>query len=625
MSIIRIEYGLAEGTDQTTGQSQGQAPDQTAGQGPGQAQMPGQDLIPGQFMPGASAPLGTQSAPLDSSSQNLQSDASIQTEKTSASLSAKEAAEGIKVSHEKISLDLKGIDIIELFRILSLKMGITIVPTKNVSGRVNVFLNNLTFDDALDVILVSQDLTCMRKGGIITIMSSAEYERLYGKKYNEARKFKTIKLNYAKPSAVFSALSQLKSDVGKIIADETTGTIFLIDIPEKLELMEATVMDLDRAPLTEIIDLKYAKPADVKAYLSSAMTTGPGEVFVDERSNKIVVSDLPEKMKKLKRIVKAFDEETRQVFIEAEIVQVTLTDGFQRGINWEKFFNERDLHSLDFQGTFPANPSLTTSALQMSIGVLSSDHYISTLQLLNTYGDTKILSRPRIAATNNQEAKVMVGSREAYVSSTMSQAGDSLVTSESIQFIDVGVKLNVVPTISKDGYITMKVKTEVSSAGTPLTTALGSVVPIVETSEAETVIKVKDGAMIMIAGLMKEEKSKDILGIPFLSHIPILGMAFSSRTQQKENTELVIFITPHIISGDVQIPGTEPERLIPPSIMPKDLKDSIISKKVEDIKLKPSKVLLPEDNSKIESEPVEVEKEKSAIDIQEKAKGIKEY
>jgi len=646
--LVLLEYCLAEGADQTAEQSQGQVSAQTTAQGGGpggQAQMPGQGQTPGQgyspgqaaqtpgqgyspgMMPGQSMPGVSAPQTFSSSIESPQTD-SLQAAEVVTPLSEENIAEGIKISQEKISLDLKGIDIIELFRILSLKMGITIVPTRSVTGRVNVFLNNLTFNDALDVILVSQDLTCIKKESIITIMTTAEYERLYGKKYNETRKFKTIKLNYAKPSTIFAALAQLKSDVGKIIADETTGTLFLIDIPERLELMENTIMDLDRSPLTEIIDIKYAKPADLKTHLSGAITTGPGELFVDERSSKIVVSDLPEKMKKLKRIVKAFDEETRQVFIEAEILQISLKDEYQRGVNWEKFFNDKALHSLDFQGTFPVNPSfspapaLATSALQMAVGVLSSDHYTTTLQLLKTYGDAKILSRPRIAVVNNQEAKILVGSREAYVTQTQSQA-DIVITSENVQFIDVGVKLNVVPTINKDGFITMKIKPEVSAVRDTLITAMGSSVPIVETTEAETVVKVKDGAMIMIAGLMKEEKRKDVLSMPFFSSIPVLGTLFSSRAEQKKNTEVVVFITPRIISGDTQLPGTEPEKIIPPSIMPKDMKESIISKKVEDIKLKPSKVLLPADKPTIETMPIG--KEKGAIDIQEKAKGIKEY
>jgi len=123
-------------------------------------------------------------------------------------------------------------------------MGITIVVSKGVTGRVNIFLNNLTFQDALEVILVSQELAYDKKGKVLNIMTAAEYERQYGKKYDEKRKLKDIQLTYAKPASVLATLGQIKSDIGKIIVDEATGTIFLLDIPEKLELMEQTVKSL---------------------------------------------------------------------------------------------------------------------------------------------------------------------------------------------------------------------------------------------------------------------------------------------------------------------------------------------------------------------------------------------
>lgn len=543
-----------------------------------------------------------------------------------------ELDEGVKVNKEKISLDLKGIDVIELFRILSLKMEVTIVPTRSVAGRINIFLNNLTFDDALDVILISQDLACDIKGDIINIMTSAEYEKLYGKKYNEKRQFKTFKLVYAKPAAVFAALGQIKSDIGKVIVDEATGTIFLIDIPEKLDLMEATIKDLDRSPVTEVFDLKYAKTSDMKTHLSTAITTGPGEVFVDERSSKVVVTDLPEKMKKIKRMVKAFDEETRQVFIEAEIVQVTLKDEFQRGVDWEKVLSN---NNVDFKGKFPVANSFTPSPLlsanyfSAAMGILSSEKYAGTITLLQSFGNTKILSRPRIAVVNNQEAKIMVGTREAYVTQTQSQAETTTVTAENIQFIDVGVKLNVVPTINSDGYITMKIKPEVSSVRETLTTALKSVVPIVETSESESVIKVKDGTMVMIAGLMKDDIRKDETGIPILSRIPFLGAAFGSRGQRKQRTEIVVFITPHIISGGAPLADEELEKWFPTDVISDELSESIISRRVEEIKVKKQPqeemALLEEEQLKAKESPVPAAIEKAPSDIQGKMKGIKAY
>jgi len=530
----------------------------------------------------------------------------------------------MKIDKEKISLDLKGIDIIELFRILSVKMDLTIVPTKAVTGRVNVFLNNLTFDDALDVILISQDLACDRsKGNIINIMTSGEFEKLYGKKYNEKRKIKTIKLTYAKPATVFNALGQIKSDIGKIITDEATGNILLIDIPEKIELMEKTAKELDQPLVTEIIDLQYAKTADMKTQLAGVMTVGPGELIVDDRSSKVVVTDLPEKMKKIRRMVKALDEKSREVLIEAEVVQVTLKDEHQRAINWERVL--RDLDSATIKAVLPVatsftpSPLLTADYLSATVGTLANDKYTATLKLLETFGETKILSRPRISVINNQEAKIMVGSREAYVTQSQSQASDTTVTSESIQFIDVGVKLNVVPTINADGFVTMKIKPEVSSVRETLTTALGSTVPIVETSEAETTVKVKDGTMIMIAGLMKEEKRDDTSGLPFFGRLPLVGWIFSTRSGIKKKTEVVVFLTPHIMSGERDTAEKEQERWVPPDMVPENWEDDLILHRVEDLKMKAKPTV---------SSAKEIELPKEAVmekTIEDRIKGIKEY
>ncbi|MDD4899197.1 MAG: secretin N-terminal domain-containing protein [Candidatus Omnitrophica bacterium] len=504
---------------------------------------------------------------------------------------------------QRISLDLKGIDIIELFRILSLKMGVTIVPTKNVSGRINVFLNNLTLDDALDVVLNSQDLACEKSPGIINVMTSDEYLKLYGRKYNEKRKFNSYKLNYAKPSTVFNALAQVKSDVGKIIVDETSATIFLMDTPERLVLMEKTIKDLDQAPETAVFDLQYAKTDDIKSQLSGVITPGAGEMLVDSRSTRVVVSDLPDRMKKIKRIISAFDTEIPQVEIETRIAEITLRDEYQRQINWQRIFE--DIHNLSLAGTFPASPSwsvspaLSVASMLMSVGTLESDKYTAALKFLQTLGDTKVLSQPKVIALNNQEAKIMVGSREAYVIQSLSQATASTVSAENIQFIDVGVKLSVMPTVHRDGFITLKIKPEVSSVRETITTAMGSIVPIVNTSEVDTVVKVKDGTMIMIGGLVKEDKRSDTTGVPGIAKT-FLGPFFGSRATLKKRTEMVVFLIPRIIKGDV-------------STTKEDLRGVVSKDLVPGLADHPLATVLPKDNTV------------SGINIQQKLKGPKEY
>ena len=535
----------------------------------------------------------------------------------------------LDVKSDKISLDLKGIDVLELLRILSMKMGVTIVPSKSVVGRVNIFLNNVSFKDAFDIVLISQDLAAEKKGNIINVMTAGEYEKTYGKKYNEQRVVRTLKLTYAKPSTVFNVLGQIKSDIGKIIVDESTGTIILIDIPSKVELMKDTIKELDQPLSTEVFDIKYAKSADIKSQLASVITTGPGELFVDERSGKVAVSDLPDKMTKIKKILRAFDSAPQQVFIEAEIVELTLNRDFERGIDWQKILSDEQwlkwlkmAGGMTLTGSF-ANPAvvLTAASQTINVGSLSSkDHFNAVITLLQTYGTTKILSRPRIAAINNQEAKVMVGTRQAYVTAAQSQGQTTTITSESIQFIDVGVKLNVVPSINTDGYVTMKIKPEISSVSSTLTTKAGSVVPIVSTSEAETIVKVKNGTMIMIAGLMKEEKDDTVQGLPFLAKIPWIGAAFSNRSAKTTKTELIVFMTPYIISGDAIIPGTEPELSVPADLVDDSLAKSIIQRKID--KINPEGVKA-DPGGKAGNMPSS--QDAPAAGIEEKMKGLKKY
>lgn len=449
---------------------------------------------------------------------------------------------------DKISLDLKGVDINELFKLLSAKTGITIIPSAQVAGRVTVFMNDLSFTDALDVIVALQNLAYERTANVVKVMTLAEYEKAYGKKFGEHKETRTFKLAYAKPANVLNVINSLKSDLGKIISDEATGTIIIMDTPQSLGIIADTIKELDQPLETVVFDINYARFADIKNYLNELITPGVGQIIVDERSSKVVVYDLPQRLNRIKKLMREFDEQSRQVLISGEIVEVTIDDKFQSGIAWDKIFNQTYLHNLELVGNFPVSPALSTYG-KVSIGTLAQDHYNVIMNMLSTYGSTKVLTRPRIVVVNKEEAKILVGTREAYVTSTQSQGQSTTLTAESVQFIDVGLKLAVVPTIGADGFITMKIKPEVSSVQSTLTTSAGTVVPIVATSTSETVVKVKDGNMLIIAGLLREENDKNDAGLPGLSRIPILGHLFSTRGREKKKTELVIFITPTIITG----------------------------------------------------------------------------
>jgi type II secretory pathway component GspD/PulD (secretin) len=447
-----------------------------------------------------------------------------------------------------ISLDLKGIDVNELFKVLSEKSGMTIITTPGVSGRVTVFMDRLSFDDALDVVATMQDLAYDKKGSVVKVMTASEYEKAFGKKFGERKETVTVKLAYAKPANVLAVISSLKSDLGKIISDESTGTIIIIDTPQAAGLIVDTVKELDKPLESEVFDINYARFADLKGYLNDLITPGVGQIIVDERSAKVVVTDLPQRLARIRKLVEEFDEQSRQVLITGEIIEVTVNDKFQSGITWEAIYEQDGEQKLDLVGNFPVSPELSSYG-KINLGVLANDNYNVVLNMLDDYGSTKVLTRPSIVVVNKEEAKLLVGTREAYVTSAQSQAETTTVTSESVQFIDVGVKLSVVPTIGSDGFITMKIKPEVSTVSDTLTTAAGSQVPIVSTSQSETVVKIKDGSTLVITGLMKNNDVDSNTGWPGVSKIPVIGSLFASKAKQRNKSELVIFITPKIITG----------------------------------------------------------------------------
>ena len=454
-------------------------------------------------------------------------------------------------------LELKDMDINDVLKLISTKTGLNIVTGQNVKGRVTIYLKNVDVHDVLRIILESNDLAYAEERGIIRVMTAPDFERIYGQQFGEKTKLKTVQLKYASAADVATLLTQMKSVIGKVIADEKSNTLVLMDIPEKLEAMETFLRDIDVPVTTKVFRLSYAQAEDLSKKITETLTKNVGTLKFDKRSNKIIVTDTPQKLKEITEIVEAFDEKHQEVLIEAKILQIILSDQYKMGVDWEAIVS--DFHSLDLKSNLSVFGSSDKKG-KLSVGTLSSDDYTVLLEALDTVGKTNILSSPRITAINNEEAKILVGSTEPYVTTTTTTpATGPTTTAESINFIDVGVKLYVTPMIHEDNYITMKIKPEVSSVTRFLTTGNNNKIPVIETSEAETTVMAKDNVTIVIGGLIKDEKIDTLNKIPFLGDIPVLGFMFRNRDSLTRKTELVIFLTPKIISGDV--PAGDPELL----------------------------------------------------------------
>ena len=467
----------------------------------------------------------------------------------------------------KTSLDLRDINVTDAIRYLADKADMNVAIGKNVAGRVTLSLKNVTIRDALDIILLSNDLAAELRGEILYVMLSADYETLHGEKWSDPRQAKIFKLEYARPSDVMAVLNTLKSKVGSVIADNESGTIAIMDTPEKIAQMREAIGSMDKEQVTQVFELKYANAKDIEVNLTGRLDAkNIGTIKADERSNSVVITALPRKMAEIEKIIGELDKKTRQVLIEAKIVKVSLNPDFEMGINWEWILREGQKNAVsmgDFVMNFPVSTSVTSFGKfnLLATSLPNQDSYDATLKLLKTVGETKLLSSPRITAINNQEAKILVGTREAYVTNTVTQGQTTTTTAENVTFLDVGVQLTVTPIINEDGYVTMKIKPEVSSVARYLTTSDENQIPIVDTTTAETKVMVKDGTTIIIGGLIKDETVRTVKKVPLAGDLPIIGMIFRQVKEEKEKTELVVFLTPHIITGDKDMPKWEEKEI----------------------------------------------------------------
>ncbi len=533
----------------------------------------------------------------------------------------------------RISLDLRNIDIVDSLKYFSLKTGLNIVTNKSVSGRVTLSVENAPIKDVFDIMLRSNNLAYDIKGGIYNIMTETEYKALYGKTFSDVRLVKVLRLKYAIPEQAFSFLDVLKSDIGRVLVDPESGNILVMDSPAKVETMEKALQDFEEKNTIRVFKLNYAKAKDVEEALKNQLDLKKvGMIKADEKGNQVIVQTFPDRMNQIAKLISQLDQKTKEVLIEARIVQIKFSNDVSSSTEWEGLFNVAKNSGLTYLGSTPfawtgaqstdvwrsrdqvyndvgyvgsypfsGTTTSTNSATQsiatenMHIGMVGKHDFDVIMKLLQTLGDTRILSNPKLAVTNNQEAKIHVGQKQAYVTTTTTTgtSGSGNTISENVNFVDVGVMLSVTPNINDEGYVTMKVHAEVNSVLETLITPTKNQIPIIDTSLAETSVMIKEGSTIIIGGLRKEQDVTSSKQTPLLGSIPVLGRLFSQKSKTKTRTELLIILTPKIISGDVLVATTEGKGAGADALKP--IKEYSDGKDKEDVNLLPSEVYVPFD------------------------------
>jgi len=375
----------------------------------------------------------------------------------------------------KIALDVRDMNIVDVVKFLAMKGEFNVVISPAVDGRTTVLLDNVAIKDALDIVVVSNKLAYQIQNNIVQVMTSVEYEAMFGKPFGEKTVVETLHLQYAKPSYVLAALDNLKSNVGKIIIDEDTGSVVLIDTPASIEKMKKVVTEIEQPLATIIYNLQYAKADVVADKLRTRIDAkSVGSISADERSNQLIVRVFPGRKEEVEKIIRNLDEPTKEVLIEARILQVIMKPNYDAGIDWSLLTHDKNIGDISIAGnylnttgfngtdnTMAASDNLYSTFGQVGFGKINVDNFVFQLRAMEQVSDTKILSSPQILAVNNEESRIHIGDTVPYIISTVSGTGDNAITSEDVRFIDVGLKLNVTPIINDDGMVTMRLRPEI--------------------------------------------------------------------------------------------------------------------------------------------------------------------
>jgi type IV pilus assembly protein PilQ len=410
----------------------------------------------------------------------------------------------------KLSLDFKDADIKNILRLIAEVSNLNIIAGEDVKGKVTIRLVDVPWDQALDIILQSNDLGKVRIGNVVRI---APVEKL--KKEEE------------------DALAARRAK-------------------EKLE-------DLG----TELIPVNYATAKELEPQVQGILTDR-GTVTVDERTNVLIVKDIKSAIVEARNLVTSLDTKTPQILIEARIVEAASTFTRELGVIWGGTVQK--LHGTRTVGA-DGTPTGTKGESTYSGGLLGTDTLINlpldvargaisfgwlsetaglrnldiTLQALEDSGQGKVISAPRVATLDNTEAYIERGDRIPYLKITE----EGTVTTE---FIEANLKLTVTPHVTNDGTVKLKIKV---SNDEPDFDRTVQGVPTIKKKEAVTEALVKDNDIIVIGGVYDLDEGKQNRGIPYLSRIPVLGWFFKYEKKAYEKADLLIFISPKVLKDRV--------------------------------------------------------------------------
>ncbi|MEO8883782.1 MAG: type IV pilus secretin PilQ [Devosia sp.] len=447
------------------------------------------------------------------------------------SLKRANAEEKKEYTGERLTLNFQDIDVRSVLQLLADTSGQNIVVSDSVTGNLTLRLQNVPWDQALDIVLRTKGLDKRRQDNVIIIGPTAELA--------------------AREKAELAA----RKEVQDLSPTHT----------EFMQVNYAKVADL----------AKLIRPMGASTGSTNSMLSARGTLSIDERTNTLLVQDTADKLTDIRRLVQTLDVPVKQVLIEARIVIVS--DTFERdlgarfGVTSAQKNGSNGLLSVTGNGigadgmtqsgianlasagkVTPVVAPILDNRYQVnlpaantngSIGLsLLGGSYIVDLELsaAQNEGKSETLSSPRIITANQKQATIMQGVEIPYQESASSGA-------TTTQFKNAVLSLKVTPLITPDNRVILDLDVSDDSVGQQVTSATGGTVPSIDTRQIVTQVLVNDGQTVVLGGILDTTKSRSANKVPFLGDIPVLGNLFKSTTNINNKSELLIFITPKIL------------------------------------------------------------------------------
>ena len=430
----------------------------------------------------------------------------------------------------------------------------------NVSGEISMSLKDVTLDETLDAVQDMYGFEVRRSGRTIQIFPSGVRTQTFSLDYLSLRRFGMSQTEISGGGVSDERNNNNQSNRGNTNNTNVSGAIPFTGSGEYSRDSRQNSMQGNGSSITTQSETNLW--GDLKEVIEGII--GNGNVVLSPQAGVVSVTASADKLRAVGDFIETLESRLqRQVILEARIIEVTLNDSYQQGINWSDIYSGNAGFGVEFNGVTPANT--TSAAIGGLFGLTYTDegnNFSGMIEMLQTQGTVQVLSNPRVSASNNQKAVIKIGEDEYFVTDVTSRtsldSGGISSSDSDIEFTPFfsGISLDVTPQISDDGEVILHVHPSVveTSEQEKVITVSGkeSVLPLARSNirESDTIVKARNGEIVVLGGLMQTTNSEEVGKVPLLGDIPLLGELFTNRRNRQEKKELVILLKPTVVGVD---------------------------------------------------------------------------